>query len=108
MPLTLEFYGNEWKLFGILQPVDQRGSITDNKPNGQRDIYIFECSMDDSQSTVYRAETVVADIERGNTRVIATTGLSIVAELRRGDNPYEMVVTCHKNKPPRRIRFTHV
>jgi len=108
-PLSVEVYRedqNEWVGVGEINPGNRPGSISDNKPDESRDLYIFECSKDDSQSTIYRSKGGV-DTEKGDMRaVIALGGLSIVKELKRGES-YEMKVRTDVGREPRKIRFSH-
>lgn len=57
-PLRVEVYNpgaKRWFLTGEVKPGGPPGSISDNKLDGSRDVYIFWCAPDDSQSTIYRS-----------------------------------------------------
>lgn len=53
MALRIEIYhSNTWVNVAELKRGDPLGSISDNKADGSRDIYMFECLADDSVSTI--------------------------------------------------------
>lgn len=108
-PLSIEIYNQGvdlWIKAGELKPGDQPGSLSDNKPDGSRDIYLFECAPDDLSSTVYRSE-VGADIEVGQLRVVDPVGnLEVIKRLKQGES-FEMEIKTDKSPEPHRIRFTH-
>lgn len=108
-PLKLKIFRERqggWVTIGDVKPGDRPGSISDNKADGARDVYVFECSEDDSKSTIYRSEGGL-DTEKGDVRaVISLKGLSIVKELKRGEF-YEMKIKTDKSPQPRKIRFSH-
>ena len=55
-PLKVEIFhpiNEEWVRMRDVRPTDPPGSVSDNKPNGIRDLYIFECSKDNSKSTIF-------------------------------------------------------
>lgn len=108
-PLNLETYGPNmnWIKIGEVEPGDPPGSMSNNKPDGSRDIYIFECLPDDSKSVIYRSRAGL-DTEIGPVRALTTTGADIIKEIKRGDEPYEMKIKTDKSPEPRQIRFTHV
>jgi len=108
MPLKLEIYGPDgsWIEIGKVKPGDLPGSISDNKPDGSRDIYIFGCLLDDSKSVIYRSKAGL-DGEIGLVRVLTSADLETVAELKRGDT-HEMRIKTDRSPEERRIRFTHI
>ena len=97
--------GNNWIEIAALNPRDRPGSISDNKPDGGRDVYLFECEPDDSKSTIYQYRG--SDTEFGLVRLVDLEGIEVVKELRRGDKPYEMRVKPGKVPEHTQIRFTH-
>jgi len=108
MALNLEICGpnNKWIKIGNINPKDQPGSVSNNKIDGSREIYIFECSPDNSKSTIYRSITGL-DTEIGKDRLVTTVSAEVVKELRKGDI-YEMKIKTDKNRESRLIRFTHL
>lgn len=109
-PLDLEICGpdEKWIKVNTVKPIDLPASVTDNKPDGKRELYIFQCSADDSHSTIYRSKKG-ADAEIGpDYRAVNTTGLEVMKERKKGDKPYEMNIKTDKGSETRRIRFTHV
>ena len=107
-PLKIEVYGRDtWAKVGDIKPGNPSGSISNNNPNGSRDVYVFECLPDNSGSVIYRSKGG-CDAETGRARVLSTIGTEVVRELKRGDLPYEMEVKTDRSAETRRIRFTHV
>lgn len=113
-PLNIEVYVPERsKWIGVspqLKPGDRPGSISDNKPDSSRDIYLFECAPDDSKSTISRSG-FGADTELEQERLRAVfpdpSKMEVVKELRKGET-YEMTVRSDRNpQQPTQIRFTH-
>ncbi len=108
-PLYLEICGpnRNWIKVGEVRPGDPPGSISDNKSDGSRDVYMFGCLPDDSKSVIYRSRAGL-DIEIGPMRDLTTTGADIVTVLRRVDEPYKMEIKTDKSPEPRQVRFTHI
>ena len=109
-PLRVEVYRpdvRQWTQAGEVKPGDPSGSMSDNKPDGTRDLYIFECSPDDSKSTIYKSELGV-DVSQGNLRAVISdrTKWNIIKELRKNAS-FEMNVRTDISSHPRQIRFTH-
>lgn len=109
-PLRVEIYNPEarnWIKIGEVKPNDLPGSISDNKSDGSRDVYMFECAADNSKSTIYRSG-FGADIDLGSMRVVSPdpSQLEVVKELNKNES-FEMVVKTDKSPGPRRIRFSH-
>jgi len=109
MPLTLEMYSQRtgWTRVCQVNPGNPLGSLSDNKPNGRRDVYLFECMPDNSKSVIYHSRAGL-DTERGITRNLVTKGLDVITELRVGDKPYEIRLKTDSSPEPRQIRFTHI
>ena len=75
-PLDAEVYdkkSDKWVRFGTLRPGDRPASMSDNKPDGSRDLYMAECSPDDTHSTIYRSKAGL-DIDMGNLRAVVALG----------------------------------
>lgn len=107
-PLNLEVFNaqkNEWVKIGELKPGQQPGSVSQNKPDGSREVYIFECKTDDSESTIYRSQAGV-DIATPQTRAIGTAGLEKVAILKDGES-HKISIKTDVNEIRKVIRFTH-
>lgn len=113
-PLSLELYdpkGQKWTpLSPILNPGDPPGSFSQNLPDGSRELYMFECAEDDSQSIIYRSPSGldIADL-RGGRDVFKTedSDWDLVKELKRGDPPYDLTIRTDFDSQGRIIRFTH-
>ena len=57
MPLRVQIkIENKWYNSGLLRPGDAPGSMSDNKLGKQREVYMFECSKDDTHSTLLRSK----------------------------------------------------
>ncbi|MEK6904360.1 MAG: hypothetical protein AABW87_02085 [Nanoarchaeota archaeon] len=97
---------DKWVDVGKLRPGDPASSMSNNKPDGTREIYLFECLPDGSKSVIYLS-IVGIDAEIGNLRVISTKRARIVKELTATDEPYIMEIRTDKSPRPRCIRFTH-
>ncbi len=111
MSLQIEVYANEkWNRAGVIGPGDPSGSMSDNKPDGKRELYLFECSLDGSESVIYRSRSGIdTEIMAGQLRKsVIANGLETVKVLRRGDEPYVIEVQTDKSPEPRQIRFTHM
>lgn len=96
--------GDKWLPVVGLRPGDQPGSISDNPPDGDRQVYLFEAGP--QQATIVRSEAGL-DIETDTTRVTyAAAGFVAVASLAAGES-HELTVTA-QNGEPRQFRFTYV
>ncbi len=99
-------HSNEWVKMGDLKPGEIPGSISQNKPDGKREIYIFECEPDDSKSVIYRSESGV-DIATPQIRAALTEGLEQVAILTEGQD-YKLSVKTDTSSQRRLMKFTHI
>jgi len=108
-PLRIEAFNpvdKQWVRVGEVRPTDPPGSISDNKPDGKRDIFMFKCERDDSKSIIYRSGIGI-DEEVGRFRVITDfSKLEVVKELKKGES-FEMDIKTDKRPASRKIRFTH-
>lgn len=111
-PLRIEVYNperNSWIQAGEVKPGDPPGSISSNKPDGSRDVYMFDCAPDDSKSTIQRSGFGVdAELAEGRLRAVVPdpSRLEVVKELKPGES-YEMTIKTDRSPQPRQIRFTH-
>ena len=108
MVLKLDVYNpnsNNWINIGNLNPGDLPGSVSDNRP-GKREVYIFECKQDNSKSVIYCSRSGI-DAETGDARIINTSGVDVIKELKNGET-YEMKIRTDKSLEGRLIRFTHL
>ena|SRR3972149_9572994 len=106
-PLEVEVFNStskNWVRVSSVLPEDPPGSVSDNKPDGGRDVYMFKCEGDDSKSTRYRSKFGV-DTEWGRFREIDTTGFEVVKELKKGES-FELSLKTDVSAIPRRVRFT--
>lgn len=109
-PLHIEVFHpvkRDWVEVGKVHSTDIPGSMSDNKPDGARDIYVFECAQDNSKSTIYRSGGGI-DMEVGQFRetIMDTSKLEVVKELKDGES-FEIEVKTDRSPVARKIRFTH-
>lgn len=101
------YVNGEWLTLGI-QPAGVRpATISDNKPNGRRDVYVTQCFKD--HATIRRLRYGV-DIEQGNVRIIDPTELAeaeLIKRLECGEH-YEMALKPDRAPVERRIRYVCV
>ena len=113
MPLILEILNpktKEWKIAGMLAPGASPASISDNKPDGKRDIYLLECTNDDSESIIYKSEFGVdASVSENRERAVLTdlSQLRILKVLKRGDEPFGISVKTDVSSEMRQLRLSH-
>ncbi len=105
-PLTIEaFYGNGWGNHGTCEPGGY-GRLIGYKFGGGTNDYLFRC-VDGSRSIVECFEGGSYEIvEHGN--IVAQKEHSSIRELRKGDEPYEVIIRSPESPVGRRVRFTHV
>ena len=101
----LNYALNRWVLINNLYPNDIPGSITDVRGN-ERQVYIFECGKDDSNSTIYRSRAGV-DIANAQTRVITSAEMEVVRVLRANES-HVLQIKTDVSPEERKIRFTHL
>lgn len=109
-PLHIEAFNparKEWVRVGDVYSTDPPGTMSNNKPDGSRELYQFACAKDDSKSTIYRSGLGV-DIEIGRFRgaIIDPLKLEVVKELKREES-FEMDIKTDRNPVVTKIRFTH-
>lgn len=109
-PLRVEVLNqqNQWVQVGSeIKPGGPVGSISNNKHNGTREIYLLSCAPDNSKSIIYRSG-FGTDIDLGPQRevLLALDKLEVVKELKKGES-YEMFIKTDRSPEPRKIRFSH-
>ncbi len=105
-PLNVEVYvpdKEQWAKVGELNPGDPPGSISQNKPDGQREVYLFQCEGE--ESAIYRSELGV-DVATPQSRIVSTAGLEEVARLRDGES-HTLSIKTDIADTRRVVRFTH-
>ena len=111
-PLRIEAYNPEvdkWAFVGEIKPNDPPGSVSDNKPDGKRDVYLFECEKDDSKSIIYRSGFGAdIELEGGKLRKVEMdpSRLEVVKEIKPGES-HEMTIKTDRSPVPVLLRFTH-
>ena len=81
--------------------------MSDNKENGKRDVYIFECSKDDSYSVIYHSKFGLDRLLKEDLRECLALGKLEVVRVLRKEESYEIMVKTDISREKRRIRFTH-
>lgn len=98
--------GTGWLKFGEpLEPGEKPGSISNNLPDGRREVVFFECMPDDKSSVIYRAIRTVEQ-EYGNQRTLTSSELAEPIILRDGSKPYEVDIKTDIGTEAT-LRFTH-
>lgn len=96
----------EWAHVGDVPP-GQKGSISQNLPDGRREIYIFEPDLDDSK-TILSKVSAREDMEIGNFRLLPKLQeTNVLAELKKGDEPYRLTVKTDASPSRIIVRFSH-
>lgn len=111
-PLQVEAYDpikDEWVSLPSLNPGSLPGSISQNKPGGTRELYLFECSEDGSHSVIYRSPLGLDIATEDERHVISDrSDWEIVKKLEEGDKPYIMTVRTDISPKGRVVRFRHI
>lgn len=110
-PLRIESYRgdiSQWVQVGEVNPGDRPGSISQNTPDGTRELYLFECAPDNSQSIIYRSK-FGADVDGGKLRVVISdrANLEIMRVLKEGEKPYTLTLKTDVSPQRTIIRFSH-
>lgn len=85
-PLELENMdlSGDWYRFGRVMP-GKNGSLSDNKLDGSREVYHFECNANDESSTLSRSVYGI-DIANRSTREIISTGFELIKDIKDGES----------------------
>lgn len=108
-PLNIEVYNpqrTDWVKVQELNPGDSSDSISQNKPDGQREVYLFQCEPSGEESVIYRSRAGF-DVANQRSRVVNTTGLEEVARLKDGES-HQLSVKTDVSDTERLVRFTHL
>ncbi len=109
MTTRIETYiqsADRWAMVADVAPGSLPGSITNITDDGIREIILFECAPDNSQTTIYRS-TLGIDTEIGPHRIIDSLQRETINDLRVGES-HEMNIRTDKGTEPRKVRFTHI
>jgi|SRR3989338_2586443 len=98
--------GKQWVEAGSLKPGDRYGSISDTRPDGRRDVYVFECLPGNAMSRLYLSYNGT-DIADAHNRTIVSAIIKPIVELKEGME-YDMKVKTDTSPERRWIRFRHV
>ena len=87
-------------------PEDRPGSFSNIREDKVREIVLFECSKDDSETKIFRSDLGV-DWEAGDLRGVLADQelLELVKTLKKGES-YEMNITTDRGTKAV-VRFTH-
>lgn len=104
-PLELETMdlSGDWYKFGRVMP-GKNGSLSDNKADGSREVYHFECNANDESSTLSRSAGGI-DIANSSTRKIISTGFELIKEIKDGDS--HVLDIRRPQRESIQVRFTH-
>lgn len=91
--------------FGEVKPTDPSGSMSNNLPNGRRELIILTCAPDDSHSRIERSPENL-DLVKGPGRVIWATHTELIAVLRDGES-HEMEIHTDRGGKSQ-LRLTHM
>lgn len=110
MPLSVEIKINEiWRPISTVSPGGQAGSISNNRADGERELYILECASDDTSSTISKSEGGMdSSGQDERDRVVLSVRSDVIAVLRENDKPFELTVTPDNSTESRTFRFAHV
>jgi len=111
MPLEFERYSSEenrWTKRGEVKP-DAPQTIINLKPDGKKEIILFECTSDGSESIVQRMELGDKSfVERGKMFVGHPEENPVqIARLRTGDSFETTIQDFDRDSQPTRYRFSH-
>lgn len=107
-PLRIEILGPQrdtWFKVSEIKPGEQPGSVSQNLPDGGREVYLFAPEPDDSKSVIHKSRAGV-DIVSADTRHIITEDLELIASLASGES-YTLSLRSDIATARRIIRFTH-
>jgi hypothetical protein len=96
----------KWIKIGQLNPLNRPGSFSNIREDEVREIVLFECSNDDSETRIFRSGLGI-DWEAGDLRGIAPYPelLELVKTLKKGES-YEMNITTDRGTRAV-VRFSH-
>jgi hypothetical protein len=107
-PLKIEVFApdiEEWIVRAQLFPDSPPGSISQNKPDGQREVYTFQCEPSGEESVIYRSEKGI-DAASSQIRLITTEGFEEVARLKDSQS-HTIAVKTDISDMRSLVRFTH-
>jgi hypothetical protein len=93
------------QLVGVLKPGDRPGSVSQNLPDGGREIYLFQCMPDNSSSKIQKSKGGM-DIANSQMREIVTEGLQDVVILRENES-YTLTLFTDISSVRGIMQFTH-
>lgn len=108
-PLNIEVYNparEKWAKVGERRPNEPLGSISQNKPDGTREVYLFGCNPDDKESIILKSKAGV-DIADPSIRIVDTAGFEEISRLKDGES-HTLSVKTDVSDTRRIVRFTHV
>jgi len=103
---TRNLEGTGWiKLGDPLMPGDAPGSISNNPPGREREVYVFYCEKDNSSSVIQKTIRAREDIT-GRERSLSRVEFEKVAKIKEGDEPFDLDVKTDYGTETT-IRFIH-
>lgn len=104
LKLDLSLPGGPWMPFGEIKPADPTASMSNNLPDGTRELIIMSCAPDDSHSIIERSPENL-DMKRGPSREIWATHTELIAILKDGE-AHQMEI-CPDRGVRTQLRLTH-
>jgi hypothetical protein len=108
IPLLLEVYNphlKTWVEAGRVSPGDPPGSMSNNTLDGSRELYIFECAVDDSTSTIYVVPGK-GDVATTHVRAVLNNRQEwLVFKKLRKNQVLELTVKTDRSPQSRKLRF---
>lgn len=97
---------DDWVQVGEVNWGDRDGTLSNNRPDGGRDIYLFGIDMIKRTGFVKRAIGGV-DMANPDLRVVESLGFEPIAELGDGESYETEIITDGSRGQPRRVRLTY-
>lgn len=113
MSLKIERYNTEednWKSVRVLTPEDGPATITNNYPDGTREIFYLRCKPNNSSIIVkFQPSFSGRSPDYGYRRILFkdVQQSKECTVLDRNSSPLELLVTTDKSDEPQKLRLTH-
>ncbi len=107
-PLNIEVYNparEKWVKVGERRPNEPLGYISQNKPDGIREIYLFGCNPDNVESVILKSKSGL-DIADPSISIVDTAGFEEIARLKDGES-HTLSIKTDVSDTRRMVRFTH-
>jgi hypothetical protein len=95
---------DHWIRVNELRASDPPGSISDNRPNGDRHVIVFGCL---GETSVIIRMTRGQDFEAGSFRLVENNSDGKTLAILTEEQSFECTVHTDTSPQPRTVRFTH-